>query len=405
MNQLIYPRDKALTIVSLILGLLIWVAVVYGVVTIGGARAIAVAVVMVLFFALISFIAYVFARSTAIAQLQGNGIEVSASQFPELYQQFTQSCDTLSISPQPGIYILNGNGVLNAFATWFLGRKYVVLLSSVVDAMEKNVTGIRFYVGHELAHVIRHDNPLVWALRWPALRFPLLGAAFSRARESTCDLHGLACSESRESAARSLLALSAGALRWESVSLDALAKQTASAGGFWMSFHELTASYPWNTKRVLRVLHEHPELPRRNPFAYLVAALVPYSGKLGSGLGMLLYIYVLGVLAAIAIPAYKDYEVRAALSGAIANSQTARDALARYYMTNKSQPHSLKSIGVSEVGADGVTISLGEAMILTVKSPHGTLVFSPVMSREGRLVWGCSSETELRPAQLPPSCR
>ena len=404
MNQLIYPRDRLLTVVTLILGSLIWIAVAYGVVAYDGADSIAVVVTTILFLSIISFIIYVFARSTVVAHLEGNGIEVSEWQFPELYRQFAESCDKLSISVQPSIYILNGNGVLNAFATWFLGRKFVVLLSSVVDAMEKNPNGIRFYIGHELGHVIRHDNPAIWALRWPALRFPILGAAYSRARESTCDLHGLACSDSREGAARSLLALSTGANRWHSASLDAVTRQLGSAKGFWLSFHELTASYPWNTKRVLRVLHENPEIPRRNPFAYVLAAFVPYSGRLGSGLGMLLYVYVIGVLAAVAIPAYKDYEVRAALSEAIDGSQSVRDALAKYYMANRTQPASLKSIGVSEAGSHGVTTSLGEAMTLTVRSARGTLVFRPVVTTEGRLVWSCSSETELRPSQLPASC-
>jgi Zn-dependent protease with chaperone function len=405
MNQLVYPRDRVLTMVTLVLGSLIWVGVFYGVVALGGARTVFAAATIVLLLAAIGFVAYLFARSAAITHLQGNGIEVSASQFPELYSQFTQSCDKLSIADRPGIYVLNGNGVMNAFATWFLGRKYVVLLSSVVDAMEQNASGIRFYVGHELGHVIRHDNPFIWALRWPALRFPLLGAGFARARESSCDLHGLACSESREDAARSLLALSAGSRRWRSASLEALAGQLTSARGFWMSFHELTASYPWHAKRVLRVLYEDPQLPRRNPFAYVIAAFIPYSGKYGSGLGLLIYIYVIGVLAAIAIPAYKDYEVRTVLAAAVASSQPARDALASYYMINKKQPASLQSIGVSETVAPGISISLGEAMILTVTSPHGALVFSPVLTRQGRVSWGCSSASELRPAQLPASCR
>ena len=64
-------------------------------------------------------------------------------------------------------------------------QKYLILLSNIVDAMETSPNGARFYIGHELGHVMRHDNPAQAVLRWPALRLPLLGAAFSRAREST----------------------------------------------------------------------------------------------------------------------------------------------------------------------------------------------------------------------------
>jgi Zn-dependent protease with chaperone function len=406
MNQLIYPRDRVLTVATLILGVLIWVGVAYAIVRFGGVGAVAVSIVTVLASSLVDFIPYLFTKSAMLAHLRGGGIEVSDTQLPDLHRQFVQCCDKLSISERPSLYVQNGNGVLNAFATWFLGRKYVVLLSTVVDAMDKNPNGIRFYVGHELGHVLRHDNPVIWALRWPALMLPLIGASFSRARESTCDLHGLACSETREGAARSLIALSAGANRWQSVSLEGLGAQVMSTGSFWMAFHELTASYPWNSKRTMRVLHEKPNIPGRNPGAFVLAAFIPYAGKLGSGLGLLLYVYVIGVLAAIAIPAYQGYTIRAALTQTINDSQHARDALGSYYLGNKRIPASLASIGVDESGPHGMTMSLDtKGMLLTVKSMRGSLIFIPSMTDDGRIVWRCRGGPELKPAQLPLSCR
>ena len=92
-------------------------------------------------------------------------------------------------------------------------------------------------------------------LRAPVLWLPLLGAAYSRAKESTCDRHGRACCESPESAARAMVALAAGAERWRQVDLPAFEAQASLSRGFWMSYHELTGGYPWLTKRVARVLH------------------------------------------------------------------------------------------------------------------------------------------------------
>jgi len=405
-NRLIFPRDRSLTIVTMGLGVALWGIALAILMSVGGVRSIAAALVIVLVVSLLSFLAYLFARSTLIAHLKGNGVELSEAQFPALHQQYGQCCERLAIANRPQAYILNGNGVLNAFATWFLGRQYVVLLSSVVDAMDENPNGVRFYMGHELAHVVRHDNPLLWALRWPALRFPLIGAAFSRARESTCDLHGLACSESREGAARSLAALSAGAKRWKDASLEDLGRQLHASKGFWMSFHELTASYPWNAKRVLRVLHEKPDLPARNPLAYVLAAFVPYAGKLGSGIGLLIYVYVIGVLAAIAIPAYQDYGVRAALTQAMNASQHARDTLSGSYQTTKQIPERLAAVGIDERGPNGLTMSVDpKNMVLTVESARGTLIFTPRADKQGRIFWVCSAGPEMRPAQLPTSCK
>ena len=78
-----------------------------------------------------------------------------------------------------------------------------------------------------------------------------------------------------------------------------------------MSFHELVASYPWTGKRLVRVLDRTPEIPRRNPLAYLLAIFVPYAGRMGAGFGVLIYVYFVGIIAAIAIPAYQNYTVRA----------------------------------------------------------------------------------------------
>jgi Zn-dependent protease with chaperone function/Tfp pilus assembly major pilin PilA len=406
MKEFVYPRDRVLTLVTILLGSAIWLIGLSLLTKGAGARSLGVVATMVVIIAAFAFLGYLFARSAIVAHFKGNGIEVTEGQFAEIHRQFEDCCAKLALPVKPRLFVMNGNGVLNAFATWFLGRKYVILLSSVVDAMDENPSGVRFYLGHELAHVVRHDNPLQWVLRWPALCLPLLGASFSRARETTCDLHGLACSESPEGAARSLVALAAGAKRWKQTSLAALETQLGSASGFWMSFHELTASYPWTAKRVLRVLHKEPQLPRRNPFAYLLAALVPYAGRLGSGLGFLLYVYVIGILAAVAIPAYQDYTVRAALTQVIIDSQPARDALAARYLQTRTIPSSLDSVGIKDTTRGGATMQLStENMSLTVQSARGVLVFTPRRDSEGRIVWKCSPASEFRPGQLPPSCR
>ena len=202
MNELVYPRDRTLGSITLVLGILVWLGLIIG--TFGGAL-IALA---------LGFVLYLFAQSTLIAHIKGNGVELSETQFPDLYAHFTACCDRLQIVKRPQAFILNGNGALNAFATRFLGAQYVVLMSNVVDAMDMHADGVRFYIGHELGHLrMKHLNGHL--LRWPVLWLPLLGAAYSRARESTCDRHGLACSSSPQSAAQALAALSAGAERWK----------------------------------------------------------------------------------------------------------------------------------------------------------------------------------------------
>lgn len=406
MNTLIFPRDRSLGVVSMTLGTIAWLVLLALLVKLGGAAAIGGVIALLLLFALISFLGYVFARSAAIAHLRGNAIEVSEHQLPELHAQLTACCEALGVRVLPTMFIQNGNGALNAFATWFLGHKYVILLSGIVDAMANNPNGVRFYIGHELGHIVRHDNPIQALLRFPALRLPLLGAAYSRARESTCDLHGLACSESRESAARSLSALSAGARSWASLSLDGYRQQLESGTGFWMSFHELLASYPWTVKRTIRVLDDSATMPRRNPFAYVLALFVPYAGRMGAGVGVLLYVYFIGVAAAIAIPAYQDFTTRATLAGAVLASQPARDALADSYQRTHQVPPTLAAVGVDPGLPNGVELSLNtKGMVLVVKSRRGLLVFTPSADANGSVSWTCHGGEGLKPAHLPPGCR
>lgn len=393
MNELVYPRERTLGTITLILGLLVWLALIIG--TVGGAL-IALAV---------GYVLYLFAQSTLITHLRGNGVELSEAQFPDLHAQFIDCCDRLQIKKRPQAFVLNGNGGLNAFATAFLGTQYVVLYSDVVDAMDKHTDGVRFYIGHELGH-LRMKHLSGHLLRWPVLWLPLIGAAYSRARESTCDRHGLACSGSPEGAAQSLAALSAGVERWKQIDIKSYLDQNRYTSGFWMSFHELIAGYPWLTKRAARVMDTNASMPKRNVFSYLLAIFIPYAGRMGAGFGVLIMVYIIGVLAAIAIPAYNGYIVKASVNTVMMQSQNARNVLTKYYETNQAVPKSLDAVGIKSLLKDGSQLSLDpNNMELTVKMKKGEIIFIPKVDKENRIFWTCSNGEGLKWKQLPSSCR
>jgi Zn-dependent protease with chaperone function/type II secretory pathway pseudopilin PulG len=393
MNELVYSRERVLGVLTLLVGLLVWLLLVVG--TFGGA----------LLALLLGFIVYLFAQSTLIAHIKGNGVALSEAQFPDLHAQFVACCERLQMKERPQAFVMNGNGGLNAFATKFLRSQYVVLLSDVVDAMKQHPDGVRFYIGHELGHLrMKH---LSWHfLRWPVLWLPLVGAAYSRARESTCDRHGAACSSSPDNAARAIAALAAGGERWQQLDIAAYREQARQSSGFWMSFHELTAAYPWLTKRVWRVLDRDARPPSRHKFAYLLAAFVPYAGRLGGGFGLLILVYIIGVLAAIGLPAYNDYTTKAQLAQVVVQSQSARDALGAFYLRHERVPESLKEAGIPEYLPGGSELSLDtDQMILTVTTPRGTLVFTPSESGKGRIEWSCEGGPDMQPGRVPSMCQ
>ncbi len=393
MNELVYPHERTLGAMTLIFGIVIWIALIVG--TFG------VALIVLA----IGFILYLFIQSTLISSIKGNGVELSESQFPDLYSQFIACCKQLGMEKYPQAYILNGNGGLNAFATKFLGRPYIVLMSDIVDAMDKHVDGVRFYIGHELGH-LRMKHLSRHLLRWPVLWLPLLGAAYSRACEITCDRHGLACSGSPESAARALAALSAGTERWKQLDIAAYINQTKHSSGFWMSFHELTSGYPWLTKRIARVMDVNAQIPKRNAFAYLLAVFIPYAGRLGGGFGILILIYIIGVIAAIAIPAYQEFTARAQFSAVIQESQGARHTLGEYYQGNHEVPGSLEKAGINPELNNGAHLSLDPTdMTLTVSTQKGEIIFTPRIDDQDNVVWNCRNGEGIRPTLLPLSCR
>jgi type II secretory pathway pseudopilin PulG len=271
--------------------------------------------------------------------------------------------------------------------------------------MSRHTDGVRFYMGHELGH-LRMKHLSGHLLRWPVLWLPILGPAYSRAKESTCDRHGLACSSSPEGAARALAALSAGSERWQTLDVAAYLGQSDQSPGFWMSFHELVAGYPWLAKRFARILDQDAQLSPRNGFAYVPAAVVPFAGRLGPGFGFLILVYIIGVLAAIAIPAYQNCTIRAKLQAVVIESQSTRDSLVRYYESTHQVPDSLSRVGAAATLADGAALSLDpKRMVLTVHTPRGDLLFVPRQGADGHVLWSCTNGERLTPAQLPSSCR
>lgn len=390
-HLLVAPNERRLGTITLVLGLLVWLLLIVG--TFG----------IALIYVLLAGLVYLFAQSGFIAYLRGQGARLSPQQYPALYQQLQECCRRLDLKDEPETYLLQGGGWLNAFAARFLGKHYVVLLSDVVDAMDEHPDGVRFYIGHELGHIRRgHLTGQLWRL--PVLWLPLLGAAYARAQESSCDLHGLACCSSRENGARALAALAVGGKRWPSLSLDSLAEQLPFTRGFWMSFHELTQGYPWLTKRIARL--ERREIPGRHPLAWILALFTPYGGRSAGAAGPIIAIAIIGVLAAVAIPAYQQYQQKAQLAQALVEAGSVQRGLVDYYQRSGEIPDSLAAAGLPERLPGGATLELNsDGMVLQLQLGELGLQLVPRKGEDGAINWVCQAGEGTKPAVLPPACR
>jgi Zn-dependent protease with chaperone function/Tfp pilus assembly major pilin PilA len=398
-NELVYRNETTLRTIALVLSIIVWVLLLFG--TFG------IVLIYALLFALFALVAH----SALIAHLRGNAIRISAKQMPDLYQRLYRCSRQLGMMQVPEAYLVNGNGVLNAFATRFLGRNFVVLLSDVVDSMEDRPGALDFYIGHELGHLRSHH--LTWSkVLAPAMFVPLLGAAYSRAREYTCDRHGLAVCENPEDAQYGLVALAAGKRRWRSVNLEDYSDSAAITPGFWMSLHELVGDYPWLSKRHawLRALADKrkPKLGSRNPFAYVISLFLPRVPGLGIGGGVIVIAYI-AILAAIAIPAYQDYVNRTVLTLAMTDSAPYQTAIAQYGVSHQQWPTTMNQMGLAPFAGDRNVsgIELGPNGVLTVSfanaALHGhELLLTPYVSNN-TIHWSCGGDV---PAKwLPLSCK
>jgi Zn-dependent protease with chaperone function len=284
MNKPIYQKEKTLFAIAAVLAGLVWGGLILA--TKG----------LVLLVLPVSYIAYLFAMSGFISHLKGTGALVSDSQFPDIQERVKYCAQKVGLKAAPGVYILHGNGVFNAFAAKFLRKTYIVLLSDILDAVEERPEAINFYIGHEMGHIDRRHLTVAPFISI-ALILPLLGAAYSRAREYTCDLYGAACC-SPEAAQHGLGALAVGGRRYKTMNIAEYLGQARAASGFWMSFHELIASYPWLVKRVARISPDahKKKMPGRNPLAYLFAAFVPRLNLVSLAVIYILFLVMAGAI-------------------------------------------------------------------------------------------------------------
>ena len=255
LGQLVYSRERILYGIMVIVSLAVYAGLVMW-----GLSQPETGASFLVYAILIPLIGW-FAHGVGLGHVRGNAIQVSEKQFPQLFRLTVAHARRLELKEVPAVYVLQSGGILNAFATRFSGRDFVIINSDVLElALDQGEAAVGFIVGHELAHLWRGHLRHRW-LTMPARFLPYLGAAYSRACEYTCDRVGAACPP--DGAISGLLALAAGKQLHPHVDVREFAGQAQRDQSFWIRRAELVSSHPLLTKRVAALVKAGVTIPAR----------------------------------------------------------------------------------------------------------------------------------------------
>ena len=129
---------------------------------------------------------------------------------------------------------------------------------------------------------------------------------------------------------------------------------------------------------------------------------------------LMITVAIVGILAAVALPAYQNYTIRAQVSEGFTLSGGVQAAVAENYAQTGVFPSALATVGITAAPTGKYTsgVALSGAGVITVtygagantKINGGTVTLTPIDDGQGNIHWSCVPGGTVTTAYVPSSC-
>jgi len=266
MNQLVHPKEKIYFILAILVTIAFYISLLFSIVGAG----------ILIGLWVMGYISF----GIFMGSIRGNAVKISEQQYPDVYRLAKQLALQMGMKYLPAIYVLQEGGALNAFATRFTRRNFVVIFSDVFElAYEKGESALAFILCHELAHIKCNHVRYQWLIDG-AMIIPPLATALSRAREYTCDRH--AAYYRPDGISDGLTVLAAGKRLYKTINAQEFMNQTQTDKSFLIWLAEKLATHPnlpnriREAQRIIRSTPMRMSTPPTPPLQAQTAPLPPH---------------------------------------------------------------------------------------------------------------------------------
>ena len=126
---------------------------------------------------------------------------------------------------------------------------------------------------------------------------------------------------------------------------------------------------------------------------------------------LMIVVAIIGILAAVAIPAYQDYTVRAKVTEGLSLASAGKTAVGEYFSTKGDLPTDNTVAGMAPAtsitgnSVKGVAVVAGVIQVTFSGKPiNGSLLTLAPTTSNGKLQWSCTGG-DLEGKYRPSSCR